>query len=176
MTAPHQEKNAYEAHNRAVVCVIAGLPLMKPKPLAQPLFTKKTTWHQMRAAPSQPARSKILLACSAMATTMPCHSKKRKRRKRRRKINQQERPQHRTQRNKGDTMSAKREKAHVKAQQAGRKRDHNTCQICGSRIDPEGHHIIDKKYNGAPIPDNIITLCHQHHRAVHEGLVDIVKF
>lgn len=75
-----------------------------------------------------------------------------------------------------NTMSVKREKAHVKAQKAGRKRDHNTCQICGTKLNPEGHHIIDRKYSGAPIPDNIITLCHHHHRAVHDGLVDIVKF
>lgn len=73
-------------------------------------------------------------------------------------------------------MSAKREKAHVKAQKVGRKRDHNTCQICGTKLNPEGHYIIDRKYNGAPIPDNIITLCHHHHCAVHDGLVDIVKF
>ena len=34
MTAPHQEKNAYEAHNRAVVCVIAGLTIDEAEALS----------------------------------------------------------------------------------------------------------------------------------------------
>lgn len=73
-------------------------------------------------------------------------------------------------------MSAKRKNAHRKAQKKGRKRDYTTCQICGTKQNIEGHHIIDKKYNGAPNADNIMTLCHNHHSTVHDGLIDIMKF
>ena len=35
----------------------------------------------------------------------------------------------------------KRSSAHIKAQRAGRERDGNRCQICGSNDHVEGHHI-----------------------------------
>ena len=47
-------------------------------------------------------------------------------------------------------MSVKREKAHVKAQKAGRKRDHNTCQICGTKLNPEGHSHHRQKIQRCP--------------------------
>ena len=71
---------------------------------------------------------------------------------------------------------AKRSTAHRNAQREGRKRDNNGCQICGSTIDPEGHHIIDVYFSGAANSDNIITLCKKHHQDVHKGLIDIIKF
>ena len=73
-------------------------------------------------------------------------------------------------------MSQKRSSAHLKAQKAGKERDLYTCQICGSTIHPEGHHIIEYQYGGAPDSDNIVTLCDKCHDAVHRGDVTLVKF
>lgn len=70
----------------------------------------------------------------------------------------------------------KRSKQHVKAQRQGRKRDLDTCQICGSHENTEGHHIIDYSYGGAADEENIITLCHSCHRKVHDGLISLIKF
>lgn len=65
---------------------------------------------------------------------------------------------------------------HQKAQRDGKVRDYGVCQACGSREQPEGHHIIDYQFGGAATPDNIITLCHKCHKQVHRGNIDIVKF
>ena len=73
-------------------------------------------------------------------------------------------------------MSKKRSSAHTRAQKAGRERDGNICQICGSSDHAEGHHILDYAFSGSADKDNIITLCHDHHQKVHKGLIDIFKF
>lgn len=70
----------------------------------------------------------------------------------------------------------KRTAAHIKAQRAGRERDLNTCQKCGSRKQVEGHHIIDLQFTGAAIVDNIISLCHICHTEVHKGEISLNKF
>ena len=70
----------------------------------------------------------------------------------------------------------KRSSAHVAAQKQGRKRDLETCQICGSTNHTEGHHIFDYAFGGAPDKDNIVTLCHDCHTKVHRGLIDLFKF
>lgn len=72
-------------------------------------------------------------------------------------------------------MGKRRSAAHTKAQRAGRLRDGNVCQICGSRDHVERHHIIDHAFGGAASVDNIISLCHKHHRDVHEGRINILK-
>lgn len=73
-------------------------------------------------------------------------------------------------------MVKKRSAAHTRAQKAGRERDRNICQICGSNNHVEGHHIIDYLFSGAASIDNIISLCHKHHNDVHRGRIDIMKF
>lgn len=72
-------------------------------------------------------------------------------------------------------MAKNRSAAHTRAQRAGRERDGNICQICGSRDNVEGHHIIDNQFSGAALADNIIALCHKHHNDVHNGKIDILK-
>lgn len=72
-------------------------------------------------------------------------------------------------------MGKHRQAIHVRAQRAGRERDGNVCQICGSRDHVEGHHIIDYQFNGAAVVDNIITLCRKHHNDVHAGKIDVFK-
>lgn len=72
-------------------------------------------------------------------------------------------------------MNKKRSTAHKKAQRKGKERDMYTCQICGSKDHTEGHHFIDYSYGGAPEEDNIITLCHECHKNVHKGLIDLFK-
>ena len=70
---------------------------------------------------------------------------------------------------------AKRESAHCIAQKKGKERDLYTCQVCGSTEHVEGHHILDYAYGGAASEDNIITLCHECHKNVHRGRIDIFK-
>lgn len=72
-------------------------------------------------------------------------------------------------------MARKRSAAHTKAQKAGRERDRNVCQICGSRDQVEGHHIIDHQFSGVALTDNTIALCRKHHNDVHNGKIDILK-
>ena len=69
-----------------------------------------------------------------------------------------------------------RSKEHLEAQRNGKRRDLYTCQICGSTINPEGHHIINYQFSGGYDPDNIVTLCRACHKAVHRGSIDIIKF
>lgn len=71
---------------------------------------------------------------------------------------------------------AKRSSAHAKAQRAGRSRDFETCQACGSKEKVQGHHILDHQYSGAALADNIVSLCHKCHINVHNGKMDILKF
>lgn len=73
-------------------------------------------------------------------------------------------------------MSKHRSSAHQRAQREGRERDHNTCQICGSTDQVEGHHLIDHKYGGGADADNIIALCRKCHKDVHRGLIDLITF
>ncbi len=70
----------------------------------------------------------------------------------------------------------KRSSSHITAQKRGKQRDKSTCQICGSKKNPEGHHIFDYAFGGAPDEDNIITLCHNCHTKAHNGLIDLFKF
>lgn len=65
---------------------------------------------------------------------------------------------------------------HIKAQQEGKARDLDVCQICGSTENVEGHHIIDYQFSGAANADNIISLCHNCHMDVHKGKMTLLKF
>jgi 5-methylcytosine-specific restriction endonuclease McrA len=69
-----------------------------------------------------------------------------------------------------------RNSKHNTVQRLGRLRDYNICQVCGSTIAPEGHHIIDYQFGGNADIENIVTLCRACHKQVHRGNLDIVKF
>jgi 5-methylcytosine-specific restriction endonuclease McrA len=69
-----------------------------------------------------------------------------------------------------------RNSAHKKAQKEGKKRDLDTCQVCGSTHKVQGHHIVDVKYGGSSNKENIVTLCDYHHKKVHSNKIDISKF
>lgn len=73
-------------------------------------------------------------------------------------------------------MSKYREYVHTLAQNEGKRRDYNVCQVCGSAVKPEGHHMIQYLYGGAANDENIITLCQKCHKQVHRGNIDIMKF
>lgn len=73
-------------------------------------------------------------------------------------------------------MSSKRSSAHALAQKNGKIRDDYTCQVCGSKDKIEGHHIIDYQFLGAAVVDNIISLCHTCHQAVHNVKINLFKF
>jgi len=49
-------------------------------------------------------------------------------------------------------------------------RDNYTCQVCGKRppeVKLEVHHILPRKYGGNDDLSNLITLCHDCHRKIH---------
>ena len=71
---------------------------------------------------------------------------------------------------------ASRPSDHTRAQKEGRLRDRGVCQICGSTSNIEGHHIIDYRFGGAADTNNIISLCHECHKDVHKGLLDLIVF
>ena len=73
-------------------------------------------------------------------------------------------------------MSTKRSFAHIHAQKSGKIRDKFTCQVCGSKKNIEGHHIFDHFFSGSAAVDNIISLCHNCHKSVHSGKLNIFKF
>ena len=55
-------------------------------------------------------------------------------------------------------------------------RDEWRCQApgCTSRSKLEAHHIIFRSQNGSDDPENLITLCHAHHRhGIHDGYLRV---
>ena len=68
----------------------------------------------------------------------------------------------------GEQLGSENVKAYVKA------RDGFRCRSCGSRDHLEVHHIRQRKDGGSDRPDNLVTLCHECHKAWHEGKKDMV--
>ncbi len=64
----------------------------------------------------------------------------------------------------------------LKAQRMGKERDMQICQVCGSTVSPQGHHIINHQYGGSASVNNIVTLCQRCHKQVHRGNIDILTF
>ncbi|HET9232983.1 MAG TPA: HNH endonuclease, partial [Candidatus Eisenbacteria bacterium] len=55
-------------------------------------------------------------------------------------------------------------------------RDEWRCQApgCTSRSKLEAHHIVFRSQNGSDDPENLITLCHGHHRhGIHDGYLRV---
>ena len=50
-------------------------------------------------------------------------------------------------------------------------RDAFTCQLCGSCRNLEVHHIRPRSRMGTNALDNLLTLCHACHQAVHAGFI-----
>lgn len=48
------------------------------------------------------------------------------------------------------------------------------CVVCGIRECLENHHIVPKSLGGLDNPENLLTLCHTHHREMH-GVVSTNK-
>lgn len=56
-------------------------------------------------------------------------------------------------------------------------RDGWKCRRCGVS-DPYEltlHHIIFRSELGGDEEDNLVTLCHRHHEAFHDGLLQLIK-
>ena len=54
-------------------------------------------------------------------------------------------------------------------------RDGWRCKVpgCSSRVGLERHHVIHRSQGGDDSPDRMVTLCAEHHRAHHEGLLEV---
>lgn len=53
-------------------------------------------------------------------------------------------------------------------------RDNHTCQLCKGRhrdSNLEVHHIVFRSNGGSDDADNLITLCHTCHKALHKGVI-----
>ena len=48
-------------------------------------------------------------------------------------------------------------------------RDEYRCRKCRSRMHLEVHHIVQRRDGGSDRPDNLVTLCHDCHAALHRG-------
>jgi hypothetical protein len=55
------------------------------------------------------------------------------------------------------------------------RRDHHRCRVpgCGASKWLEVHHIIPREAGGTHDPSNLVVLCGAHHRAHHEGHLQI---
>ena len=54
-------------------------------------------------------------------------------------------------------------------------RDGYKCRKCGSKTHLEVHHIVQRKDGGSNRPDNLVTLCHECHAALHRGEFTLQK-
>ena len=54
-------------------------------------------------------------------------------------------------------------------------RDGYKCRKCGSKTHLEVHHIIQRKDGGTNHRDNLVTLCHECHAALHRGEFTLSK-
>lgn len=55
-------------------------------------------------------------------------------------------------------------------------RDNSQCQICGTGGDNrlQLHHLTYRSHGGRHIPENLVTVCHRCHEAVHRGDTDLL--
>jgi 5-methylcytosine-specific restriction endonuclease McrA len=49
------------------------------------------------------------------------------------------------------------------------RRDRWACRHCHNRNGLHPHHIIFKSHRGKDALDNLVTVCHVCHRAIHDG-------
>lgn len=61
-------------------------------------------------------------------------------------------------------------------QAQARIRDNHRCVVCGFGFVTDVHHILAKANGGEDDIENLITLCPNHHRMAHEGLIDVSSF
>jgi hypothetical protein len=52
-----------------------------------------------------------------------------------------------------------------------RRRDGYRCRMCGFEHFTEVHHIVPRREGGRNTADNMLSLCPNHHRAAHAGIV-----
>jgi len=71
-------------------------------------------------------------------------------------------------------VAEKRPPEHIKAQKSVKKRDNNECEICG--VTPKtahGHHVIPYSEGGPADLNNMMTLCPDCHRKIHNGQIKL---
>ena len=55
-------------------------------------------------------------------------------------------------------------------------RDENRCLVCGFDLVVDVHHITSRRQGGTDAPENLVTLCPNHHRMTHAGIISIECF
>lgn len=58
---------------------------------------------------------------------------------------------------------------------AVRARDKRKCVVCGAKTSLHLHHYKHVAHGGANTTDNLVTLCANHHMAVHADLVKVSR-
>jgi len=54
-------------------------------------------------------------------------------------------------------------------------RDRYQCQVCGTTENIQVHHWREfRSQGGEDTEDNLVTMCFEHHMALHRGELDIV--
>lgn len=54
-------------------------------------------------------------------------------------------------------------------------RDGYACRACNSEDNLTIHHIVYRSYEIDHSPDNLVLLCWEHHRQIHDGFLKVVQ-
>ncbi|MDQ0917537.1 HNH endonuclease [Paenibacillus sp. V4I5] len=68
---------------------------------------------------------------------------------------------------------ANRPSEHQRAIRHAKERENHTCQLCGSKENVQGHHLIDYGFGGEASPDNIVAVCGDCHGKIHRGEITV---
>lgn len=72
-------------------------------------------------------------------------------------------------------QNTERARAKAEASRKALQRDEYTCQFCGTRRNLEVHHLLYRSHGGKDDLDNLLTLCHRCHAAVHERTMRVAR-
>ena len=50
-------------------------------------------------------------------------------------------------------------------------RDGFSCRVCGRYTEAPPHHLVKRSQGGADIADNLITVCVECHRGIHDAVI-----
>lgn len=68
---------------------------------------------------------------------------------------------------------AARPSEHRKAIALAKIREGYGCELCPSKLEIHGHHILDYSFGGEATPENILVVCKVCHDKVHAGEITV---